>query len=386
VLHIGAMKTGTTYLQAVLDSNRDRLAAGGVVTGRLLGRPSGATAKVLARPSSAEAARPWHELAERARRSPAPTAVISSEFLSFAKPHQIDALLRPFAGLRVEVVLVVRDQVGGLASQWQTFSRNFGDAGWPQYLRLIDPARGGDPASRSWRTYYRAQEIDRIVTDWGAHPGVAQLHVLPLPRSRAEEHPLWRAFAEIAGATHVDVEHPVGRVNQSVGHESAQMLQDLGRRWHQAGHPVGLVRQVMRPLIADALEPRRAVEHLPQLDRAGWDFAVGRNERALLALSAGARSGLVQVHGRMEDLTTSVRRADLPTTAPAPRSHELRSAARALWRTAAESRVLVPGSADRATGRPPRTYRGTLRAAHDLITSSEHWQQTVAAAAPRAAV
>jgi hypothetical protein len=359
------MKTGTTYLQTTLKRNRQVLSDHGIGEGRTFGRPTVAVAGVLARPSSPDAAQPWNELAERALDSEHDTVVLSSEFLSFARPHQIEPLLRPLAGTRIEVVLTVRDQTRTIASQWQTYCRNFGEDPWPDYLRRIDPERGGDPAGKAWKTYYRAQEIDRIVRDWSAHPGVGHLHVLT-PPSRAQggrTDGLWQAFSSAARLGEVPVALPQDAINPSVGHASAQMLQDLGQHWKQSGRHIRWVRDAMRPFILEALVPRTGLESVPVLDRQGWAFAQRRNEIALEAIETAARTRDVTVHGDLGGLAARQPTGDLPERAPGVSRRQVRQAATALWREAS-TRSPLP------TTRRPLTYPRMLASITTLVAAT----------------
>ncbi|UDY22370.1 hypothetical protein [Nocardioides sp. Kera G14] len=365
VLHLGAMKTGTTYLQSMIRQNREVLHAAGLRDARTLGRPAGAVSKLLARPRTAEAVRPWHALITAVRAAPEPTVVLSTEFLSLARPHQIAALLAPTDGLVVDVVLVARDQTGAIPSQWQTYCRNYGDDSWPTYLARIDPARAGDPESRAWRSYYRAQELDRIVGDWSGHDGVSQMDLITLPHTRRESLPLWRTFAAIARAD-VPVTEPGGRVNPSVGHASAQMLLDLGRHWRRAGHRIQVVKPAMRHLIAETLAPRRAMEGPPQLDRAAWSFAQRRNQAVREAVGDAVASSRLTVHGRLDDLTSPASAGPLPSEASNPEAIHVQAAARALWQE-------VRRRAGLTTATPPLTYPDTLRDIVDLVPRTASW-------------
>ena len=372
-LHIGAMKTGTTYLQHMLRRHSDHLHAHGVTEARRFGRPTGAVSRVLARPASAPAARPWTEMIRRSHSEAGQHLVISSEFLSYARPQQISTLLAPLAESDVEVILTVRDQVGAIASQWQTLCRNFGDVTWPQYLKLIDPARSGDPASRAWTTYYRAQEIDRIVTDWSEAPGVSRVHVITLPHASGTTAAadLWDTFARIIGADHVPVDHPDSRVNPSVGQPSARVLSDLGQRWQAAGYAARTVRPGMRPFVTEALVPRLSVEPRPELDRPAWDFAERRNQIAVDAIERLVLSGRVTVHGSLNDLDSGQRPSTLRARAQPASRRQIRAAAAALW-TAAAAHATVPA------GTQPWGYRATLASTQRLIESSQAWQEAVA--------
>lgn len=360
------MKTGTTYLQSMLMENSAALLAAGHVQARLLGRPGGAASHVLARPKTPEAQLPWRTLTTKVREVNADSVVLSTEFLSYAKRHQADALLTPLEGMQIEVVLVVRNQAKTIASQFQTFCRNYGDATWPEYLAQIDPARGGHRGTKAWKTYYRAQNIERILAVWTEDPRVSKVSVIVMPRERQHSRHLWDQFAEAAGLSEIAVTEPTGQVNPSVGHASAQMLQDLGRYWQQAGENISFVRPSMRPFIYAALVPRRRLETTPELDRAGWDFATRRNVAAAEAIRAGLATGKVQLLGDLDDLDAGPCPQDLPEQAPDANRQLVRDAAQALWVEARLQAGLPPK-------RPPVGYQRTLKGIARTIPLTPAW-------------
>ncbi|AJE44726.1 hypothetical protein [Celeribacter indicus] len=130
LLHIGAHKTGTTYVQRTLFRNRARLAEAGVfypdlgpnpahhvLTAKWI--PDPAFARCLAGAGGIDAL--WHRVvtgyADREG-----TLILSGEPFSRLAPARVDfaelaEMVRPFASVRL--VYVVRDQVGLIQSVWQ---------------------------------------------------------------------------------------------------------------------------------------------------------------------------------------------------------------------------------------------------------------------------
>ena len=82
VLHIGTMKTGTTYLQSMLRANPDALASAGAFYAGTLGRQSAAVQQLTDR-SARRQQGPWYRLAAKVAATDG-VAVYSQEFLSFA--------------------------------------------------------------------------------------------------------------------------------------------------------------------------------------------------------------------------------------------------------------------------------------------------------------
>src|SRR4051812_27308845 len=110
VLHIGTMKSGTSFVQSALMETPAALEAGGVrYLGGTFGRQAKAVRDVSQSPSRRQRHARWRALADEAHTFDGETGVVSMEFLSFAEDKQLGVLLDPFAGVDVDVVLTVRD-------------------------------------------------------------------------------------------------------------------------------------------------------------------------------------------------------------------------------------------------------------------------------------
>src|SRR5689334_13159749 len=90
VLHIGAMKTGTTFLQTTLERNSALLRDAGIdFTGNRFAYQTRAVSAVLkGRDEGGRRYRKWRRLVAAAREAEQDVSVVSMEFLSFADDEQ----------------------------------------------------------------------------------------------------------------------------------------------------------------------------------------------------------------------------------------------------------------------------------------------------------
>jgi hypothetical protein len=298
VLHIGTMKSGTSFIQSALMSHPEELdAAGARFLGETFGRQAKAVRDVLRKPKRPTRHTRWRALADEARSFDGDLGIISMEFLGFARDAQLSQFLDPFEGLRIEVVLTVRDQFRAIPAQWQTFTRNFGTDDWATYLRRIDHTPWSrDRGSRASVTFHRAQDVVGVLDRWAAHPRVSRITVITLPPPESPREELWHRFCSATGLNAPDVALAEARENSSLGYASCDflrrlnpLLEDVRPRFYRKG---------MRPLAREALAPLRETESRPELDRRGAAFARGLNQKVRDAV----RTGGYDVVGSFDDL------------------------------------------------------------------------------------
>lgn len=209
VLHVGLPKSGTTYLQGLLASSRDRLRAAGILYPFL--RPGAMFhGAVEVRGShdkfglsAADVAGTWEALCERARQHGG-TTIISHEVLAGANPEQVRTALAPLAGMDVHVVVTARDLGRQAVAHWQeevklgaTYS--FADFERTQLRADTGPGAGPDDGGTRPHFWY-AQDFADCLHRWGT--GLARqghAHLVPLPRPGADPAELWNRFAAAAG-------------------------------------------------------------------------------------------------------------------------------------------------------------------------------------------
>ena len=157
VLHVGCLKSGTSYVQRTLDRNRDALAAQGFLfPGTSWRQQVAAVIDVRGHRRDgvvpADAVGAWDRLRTEIAAWPG-TAIVSMEFLATTTPAGIRRIVAALAPASVEVVVTVRDLGRTIPSMWQESVKN-GEAGtWAEFVGAVrhgDPRQPG-PARRFWR-------------------------------------------------------------------------------------------------------------------------------------------------------------------------------------------------------------------------------------------
>jgi hypothetical protein len=224
VLHVGLMKSGTTYLQRRLEANRDLLAGSGVLfPGRTWNDQVAGVVDILQRrrvgPPTTGA---WARLVDEAAVHDG-TVVLSMEFLAPAAPTKVHTVVESFGEAQVDVVMTLRDLGRGVPAMWQESLQNGGVQSWRQY---VDSLRGDTKPSQ---VFWRKQGMGRIAAKWAAIVGPERLSLVTVPRPGAEPGLLWARFCEAAGidgSTCLEV----SPANTSLDAASALVLRDLNLR------------------------------------------------------------------------------------------------------------------------------------------------------------
>ena len=219
-LHIGLPKTGTTYLQGLLWSNKDRLKRSGVLLpGRGHRRHLLASLELREDPSLAnrpgDVRAPWGDLVAEANAWRG-DVLITHEFFAAAAPHQIRRAAESFTDADVHVVITARAMVDLGISRWQEWVRNGGTHDIDSY----PPRADYDPRdSWGWSSYDLADVLER----WGEVFPHDHLHVLPMTGS-ADPADLWTRFARVLGIDPAAVDVSESERNPSLGLVETELL------------------------------------------------------------------------------------------------------------------------------------------------------------------
>lgn len=310
LLHIGAMKTGTTYVQNLLKANRKALKKQGwlVPGGPLV---TAGVREVMgltdAGVKAADGATPkWDKVCRETETWTGAGSLVSMEFLSYAGPDRARRVIESFGAERVHVVLTVRDAAGALPSQWQSYSRNGGEFSWPEFARALTRA-GGKRRSPAVRTFHRTQDIPRMLDVWGALLPASRLTVVTVPGKGSPRDELWNRFCHAAGVdastTTVD-DSAFG--NPALGYGSVELLRRINAAGLKQVRP-SRYRKVVRYVARNHLIALRDSESRPQLDRETAQFAAELNRRTLVAV----RDRAVLI-GSPDELPTDIDTSGLP--------------------------------------------------------------------------
>lgn len=282
VLHVGLMKSGTSYLQGRLSGLADESGSGGFLfPGEAWRDQVVAVSDVLGRGRRAhgdfEGA--WARLVSQIDAWDG-TAIVSMEFLGPASEEQIARVAGSFAPGTVQVVVSARDLGRAVPAMWQESLKNGRSWTFGEYVEAMrsDPAHG----------FWRQQDLPGIVSRWGA---VAPVSVVTVPPPGATSDLLWQRFCEATGLPEDACPPPAGG-NESLGASSAGVLRQVNEAvdlpW------ASYSRHVKFGLAKSILAARRGVE-------APIGFKV---PRWLRAQASAQRAGLegTRVVGSLEDL------------------------------------------------------------------------------------
>lgn len=295
-VHIGAPKTGTTFVQRLLWGHREILARHGVdVPGRGRGEHLEAGYDLRTEPvSPADPKRPmpqwegaWDRLAAKARASHQPTVVISEERLAGAGATDAERAVSSLAPAEVHVVYTARDLAGVLPAAWQEDVKNRSTYDFEGWLAdVFDLGTAGE----SGRWFWLVQDAVDVLQRWGKAVPPERVHVVPKPPSGAPVELLWERFAGLLGIDAGCVDVTTARTNASLSLEQTEFLRQVNGalspdvpEWHYFRFVREVfAREIMlsqtsrgaRPVIPAARAEQAATwsEHMiSELAEAGYD-------------------------------------------------------------------------------------------------------------------
>jgi hypothetical protein len=329
-LHIGAMKTGTTYLQQLLLQNRESLAEQGLLfPGTTWADQVLAAHDVVGhhreRGVRERAAGSWPTLVEQMLAHEGRGSVLSVEFLSFAGPRAVRRVMADLAEAEVHVVLTLRDTCVVLPGLWQTHCANGGTASWRGFAQSARLGSGTGPFTpllgQGARLFRRALDVPRMLDSWAGVVPPERLHVVTVPPPGSRHELLWERFASVLGVDPATAPVPPKGHNPSLGYASADLMRrlntELGRLPRERYNPT-----LKHHLAEHVLAARALAERPAELDAATHAFATRWNRRTRTALESG-----VHLVGDLEDLPTSEATQDLTSSIDPPDDAELLAAA-----------------------------------------------------------
>lgn len=276
VLHVGLMKSGTTFVQQQLFAQRDLLESAGVLLpGRSWGAQVSGVSSVLGR---AVDPTPWEQLTAAATAHEG-RSVISVELLGPARPRLRERIVASLRPCRVEVVVTARDLNRAVVSLWQEKVQNGSSWAWPDYLDGVrDACPPNPPETEAGRTFWRQQDLRRITAAWA---GVAdRLTVVTVPPPGAPQGVLLDRFAQAAGIPALPVVETFG--NESLGLASVLALREVNEILASRGVVFPRGRALRKRVLAkQVLAARRREEPRLGLDVPPWlaDAAAAQTER-----------------------------------------------------------------------------------------------------------
>ena len=298
ILHVGAPKTGTSFVQDLMFHNRDALARQGILYPAdrfdahflaaldLMDLDWGGLEK--------QSVGAWERLAERVREWDG-TVVISHEILARASRAQVRRALDSFGDAEVHVVLSARDLVRQIPAEWQENVKHRRAVSYAEFLeKITDPERPGRLASWFWGV----QEVPDILHRWGSDLPPDRVHLVTVPKPGAPQDLLWERFASVFGIDPEPLERQENRANPSLGVPESALVRRINARVNGGVLANHHYRELVRELLAHrALSARRGSTRLA-LPPEVRQWAVDLSETWIKALDSRG----YHVVGTLEDL------------------------------------------------------------------------------------
>lgn len=376
-LHIGAMKTGTTFVQSLLMQNREQLAAAGLlIPGKRWAEQVHAVRDVLGGglgypnlgPKSRGA---WGDLRHEILAADS-ASIVSMEFLSFADPRRARRIVDSLAPADVHVVLTVRDATPAIPALWQTNTRTGSTDTWRSFMNDVRRAAGWAnrwgrfSPSTPLRTFLRTQDVAYMVRTWRRVLPAGRIHVVTVPGPGAPRTLLWERLAAVVGVPPETCTEPPAHANESIGYPSTELLRRVNAQLGRVPAP-DYNQTVLEFLALRILAARRDIETRALLDRRTAELGPAWNDRSRQAIGELG----IEVEGDLGELPTELgdqHEELIVEDQPPPSDAELLDAALPAERA---MRRLIRRRARRLTARgvevdlplglggphPPRTWR-----------------------------
>ncbi len=247
-LHVGAPKTGTTYLQDRLALNRSALAQHDVHY------PLGLHASQF-RPALDLIDMPWggqredvrgewESLMGRVRRHHG-TVIVSHEILAGAKPAQVRRAMADLEGSELHLVYSARDLARQIPAEWQEGVKHQRSRSFARFLTQVQDA----DRSRSKMWFWQVQGLPDVLGRWSVGLRPDHVHLVTVPQAGAPRDLLWQRYCQAFGIESSWAPDESEAVNVSIGAAEAALLRKLNRRLKRAGLSSDdyrrLVRQIM---------------------------------------------------------------------------------------------------------------------------------------------
>ncbi len=301
-LHIGAPKTGTSYLQRMIWTNKQSLFDQGffMPPGNRR-RQFDAVSDLRGEwwSSQRELTATWDLLAERVHENEG-VAVVSEELLCATPPDKIERIVSSLAPVPVHVIHTARDIGRQVPAEWQQILRARSPRTYESWLEQLRD----NPVHSFWQV----QDPSTVYQRWEPFLEKGNFHVVTVPRPGSPSRLLWDRFASVIGADADRAVAPDAHQNQSLGLAESELLRRfnarLGSRFPMRDPYIRVVRDHLL---------RQALMGAPDALRIGVpaEFADWINERAEESVQALAGLGdKVDVVGDPTELSAHITHAE----------------------------------------------------------------------------
>ncbi|MBO0842804.1 MAG: hypothetical protein J2O46_06440 [Nocardioides sp.] len=365
-LHVGAPKTGTTYIQDRLYNNRGSLEESGVVY------PVGADVDLF-KPALDLLDRDWggmrdtvhgewEKLVRRVNATDAETIVVSHEILAGSHPEKVERAMHELGRRHTEthVVYTARDIARQVPAEWQEEVKHRSRMRFRGFLRRVQEA----PRRDSDKWFWRVQGLPDVLTRWGRGLPPERVHLITVPPPGAPKDALWLRFCEVVGIDPATAPADSDRKNVGLGTAEATLVRRLNERLEQRrgsyDMPFGYYAHIVHRLVAEETLAHREGKTSITLPPDAYDWAEEIAEEWI----TWAKDAGIDVTGSLDELRPLRPEADADWHDPdAPPADEMVDAA-----LDALAEVLLEASQRPAPDHPATKVVNVLRRAKEVLS------------------
>lgn len=299
-IHVGAPKTGTTYLQNILFANRAALRRSGMLYPGDAVRSHFWASQDLREMAFHGHVEPqvsgaWQRMVAEIRAFDG-TALIDHEILGGASAAQIDRAMTDLGFADVHIIFTARDIARQLPAAWQERIKNRDTL---TFRAFLDGVHDGLTGSAKRRYFWPVHDVPGILARWSRNIAPDRVHLVTVPRAGADPGLLWQRFAGVLGIDPSAYDTEVARDNRSLTAAEAAVLRELNAELRDADIPWPVYRSAVKHGLtgglADNADERGPRIELPE-DVYAW--ALDWSERAVEQLRAAGYA----VSGELSDL------------------------------------------------------------------------------------
>lgn len=270
-LHVGAPKSGTSYLQDKLGRNRETVASQGIhylptrtgdhfepaldlIEERWAGQLSVAQGQ-------------WPALTEAAAGTQG-DVLISHEILAAARPDQVSRAMGAFARDEVHLVYTARDLGRQIPAEWQEKVKHRGRITFQSFLDAVVREPRLNPTAWFWRV----QSLPDVLTRWGSGLPAGQVHLVTVPPAGASPNELWDRFGSVLGLDPAAPYAESDTANASLGTAETAVLRRLNRKLFDQGVGREVYVPIVREMLVREVLARRDGAVTAVLPEESWPF------------------------------------------------------------------------------------------------------------------
>lgn len=288
-LHIGTMKSGTSYLQSILKRNRRSLADAGMLTARYLVPAISDILERAGKTLRTDFQGQWSRVVTEIDEWPGQAAIASQEFLCSVSQLEAQRIVGTLPGHKFTVIITARDLARVIPSHWQTSVKGSKVWSFAEYVPIVLDGGSSRPERRTSSAFWRHHDVPRAIEVWASAVGIDNIVLITVPQSGAPTDLLWRRFAEVIGVDPEGYDYePDAKSNVSLDYAETEMLRAVNAS----------VRRRLSPLEYRDLVNRYIANRLLRTAPSGE----GKADRPRLGPDNHAR-----VAARAEQMVTDIR-------------------------------------------------------------------------------